>query len=402
MDHDRRRRAEERGAGSAAKAERTPAPLGAPQPWCRLDVRRGSGVSARAASPRRPSTQPPRQPGRPAAQPGGQLGGGSAARPDRGRGRARAARRAAAGTRRGSGSGRARAAGSAARRRARERRGRRRRAWCSVAASPKTSAGGPTGRARRIALLGRHVAVGADRPCAAAARPPTVARDAEVDQPRRRAHHHVVGLDVEVHHALAGHVVQRRGDVQRRAAAAARARSAPSRSISSRSVGPSRCSISRCGKRPSVTASKPRTITGMGEARRARRPRGRGRAARPGRVAWSGPQHLGHQHGEPVVVPDEEDLVAPPAAERRSTVRPGAIASPSTSPQVGRSRRSLLPRRRLGDGGEPADRLARRAGSSRSRDRRRPRSRPSPRVAVVVVVGLRAGHAPCRPASRPG
>ena len=42
-----------------------------------------------------------------------------------------------------------------------------------------------------------------------------VAGDAQVDQPRRHAHHDVVRLHVEMGHALGAHVVQGRGDVER-------------------------------------------------------------------------------------------------------------------------------------------------------------------------------------------
>ena len=123
-----------------------------------------------------------------------------------------------------------------------ERRRAGERVW-SVAPSPKTSAGGPTRRADGTARA----------PCRRPSRSPSHARgaserpgDAEVDQPRRRAHDDVRGLDVEVHPALGRHVVQRRGDVHRERQQLLERQRRPA-AISSRSVGPSRCSISRCG-----------------------------------------------------------------------------------------------------------------------------------------------------------
>lgn len=64
-----------------------------------------------------------------------------------------------------------------------------------------------------LALLGRHVAVGARR----GAHPgqlPGAPRDAQVDQPRVAGHDHVAGLDVEVHDALAAQIVQYRAEVE--------------------------------------------------------------------------------------------------------------------------------------------------------------------------------------------
>ena len=115
------------------------------------------------------------------------------------------------------------------------------------------------------ALLGRHEGVGADRR-AQLRRLRERARDAEVDQPRRRAHHDVARLDVEVDDALGGHVVQRRGDVEARAAGAARARACRGRAAVRRASGPRGARARRCGKRPSSTAPKPRTTTGWASA----------------------------------------------------------------------------------------------------------------------------------------
>ena len=148
------------------------------------------------------------------------------------------------------------------------------------------------------------------------------ARDAEVDQPRRRAHHDVARLDVEVDDALGGHVVQRRGDVQRRAAGAARARACRRARSSSSSVGPSRCSSTRCGKRPSRTAPKPRTTTGWASARQQFR-LALEVAQRGGVGRVIGPQDLRHEHREPVLVPDQHRLVAAAAADPAQHGAPG-------------------------------------------------------------------------------
>ena len=177
----------------------------------------------------------------------------------------------------------------------------------------------------------------------------------------------LLGLDVEVDHALGRQVVQRRGDVQRERQQLLERQRRRRASSSSRSVGPSRCSSSRCGKRPSSTASNPRTTTGcasrasaLGLAREVAQ---RGRVAR-----LVGPQHLGDQHGEPVLVPDEEHLVAAAAAE---PAQHGAAGRDLVA--LARSPRSA----------------ARGASTAARRDGRTSRGSSS-RAAVVVVVRRRA------------
>ena len=160
------------------------------------------------------------------------------------------------------------------------------------------------------------------------------------------AHHDVARLDVEVDDALGGQVVQRGRDVQRRAAAPARAPGRPcALRCSSSSVGPSRCSSSRCGKRPSGTAPKrahdDRVREPVEQLRLAREVAQR----RSGPRRLVGPQDLGHEHREPVLVPDEQRLVAAPAADPAQHGAARARARrPRRSPQVGRGRRRRPPR----------------------------------------------------------
>ena len=70
-----------------------------------------------------------------------------------------------------------------------------------------------------------------------------------------------------------------------------------------------------------------------------------------------GPQHLGHQHGQPVVVPHEEDLEA--AARRPGAAAPCARRRSRRPPRAPRSAATAsLPRRRLGHRLQRADGLA--------------------------------------------
>ena len=73
--------------------------------------------------------------------------------------------------------------------------------------------GGRAEAAVGLALLGGHVGVGADRGAQRGGLRER-AGDGQVDQAGRAAHDDVARLDVEVHDALAGQVVQGGGDVQ--------------------------------------------------------------------------------------------------------------------------------------------------------------------------------------------
>ena len=115
--------------------------------------------------------------------------------------------------------------------------------------------------------------------------------------------------------------------------------SGPCWASSSSSVGPSRCSSTRCGKRPSSTAPKPRTTHRVGEPGDEARPRARGRAARSGR--WpcraAGPWPRAPRAGA------RPRPGTPRSGGRRRSgaarCGPGASSSPSCRPHVGRGRR---------------------------------------------------------------
>ena len=165
---------------------------------------------------------------------------------------------------------------------------------------------------RGIALLGRHVRVGAD--LARDARGAVErAGDAEVDQPRRHAHDDVVGLDVEVDPAGVRHVLDRRRDVQcernelldrQRPAAADERAQRRALEVLDQHVG------MRSGKHRVVPADE----HGMGE-----RLERLGLLAQRAQLALVlgpvGTEHLRDHEREVVLVPDQEDLVRAAAAE---------------------------------------------------------------------------------------
>ena len=132
-----------------------------------------------------------------------------------------------------------------------------------------------------------------------------------------------------------------------------------------------------------------------GRSAPAARPRGRGRAARAGSLGLVGPQHLRHEHGEPVVVPHEEDLEALPAADagagrcargrsRRPRRAPTSAASGVRAPTAAARPPSTCP--------PTVSRPGRGAISLR---RRRPRRRPRPARPSSWPAWRRAGRRPC-------
>jgi hypothetical protein len=238
-----------------------------------------------------------------------------------------------------------------------------------------------------VALLRRHVAV---RPHGHAQLPRLGdrARDAEVDQPRRGAHHDVLGLDVEVDHPLAGQVVQRGGDVQaerqhllRGQGAVAEDQVAQRRAFE---VLDQQMREAAAGHR--VEAAHDR---GM------REPRQRLRLAfqlpQPDGIGCLvGAQDLCDEHGEPMVVPDEEDLVAAPAAEPAEHRAPGRDGVALDEAPGGARAAGLLPGGRLGDGGIAGRRLGQ-GGEVRCRLHDAPSSSSAcaagPALALVVAAG---------------
>ena len=186
--------------------------------------------------------------------------------------------------------------------------------------------------------------------------------------------------------------------------------SAAPRRRAARAAAPARAASGAVARRSARAASGPRgaRAAGAGSGRRSRRrirARSTGCASRSSasasrrelaqraRVArLVGPQHLRHQHGEPVVVPDEEDLVAPPAAELAQHGAAGrdlvALVEAPGRPRAARA----LPRRRLGDGRAGAS--ARPSTGAGCRRRRR----PAERAGALAAASRRAGRR--RPARR--
>ncbi len=210
------------------------------------------------------------------------------------------------------------------------------------------------------------------------------AGDAEVDQPRRRAHHEVLRLDVEVQDVLGGAVVQRRGHVQ------------PEREQLLQADGAVALEQRLQGRALQVLEQQVGEGPVGGGRERAhhhRVPEALQHVALAAEVAQRhrigglvGPQHLGDQHGQPVVVPHEEHLVAPPAADAAQHGAAGgdrvALAEPPRGARAGR----LLPRWRLRDRRLRGRSLLRRFIARMAtppgvrhvtRRRRRPRRRPA-------------------------
>ena len=140
-------------------------------------------------------------------------------------------------------------------------------------------------------------------------------REAQVDHPRRDAHHEVVGLQVEVHPPLLGHVVDHRGHVQ-----AERQRLLHRQRAVSPDQPPQRRPLEvlrprGAGAGPSMCASNARSSTGMRQ-RLERLHLAPQPAQRVLLLHEVRPQHLRHHHAEAALVPDQIDLVAIAPAER--------------------------------------------------------------------------------------
>jgi hypothetical protein len=68
---------------------------------------------------------------------------------------------------------------------------------------------------RRVALLGRHTPISADR-CGQRGGVDDTPRDGETDQPDRRAQDHIARLDIQMDVAESAQIVQRGGDLDSR------------------------------------------------------------------------------------------------------------------------------------------------------------------------------------------
>ena len=163
-------------------------------------------------------------------------------------------------------------------------------------------------------------------------------------------------------------------------------RDRPWRSSSSAASAPRGARSACAGSGRRSPTSKPRTTTGCAR-RAAARPRARARAPRAGRSP--GPAGAPSPPAPPAGGrPRRGTPRSAAAAEPAQHGAPGAISSPSVSPQVGRA--SPLPRRRLGNRRHGAGGLA---APVSLRLRRRPRRRQRPRLRVAprgggLVAGL--------------
>ena len=160
---------------------------------------------------------------------------------------------------------------------------------------------------------------------------------AEVDQPRRRAHDHVGRLDVEVERRprRPGSAAPRRRAGRAAAAARAPARRAPR---SARPASGPRGAPARGGESAPRGPRRTRAPAPGAPAGRAAPPRARGRPGAAGSRAWSGRSTLATSTASRCSSHTSSASQRRPPPIRRSTVRPGASASPSCSPHVGRGR----------------------------------------------------------------
>ena len=164
----------------------------------------------------------------------------------------------------------------------------------------------------RGALLRRHVGVRADevaQPLGALDGP----REAQVDHPRRDAHHEVVGLQVEVDPPLPGHVVDDRGHVQ-----AERQRLLHRQSTVPLDEPAQRGTLEVLHDQVRVRALGVRVERAQ-QHRMRQRPKRLDLAPQPAQrvllLHEVRPQNLCHHHAEAMLVPDQIDLIAIAPAE---------------------------------------------------------------------------------------
>ena len=172
---------------------------------------------------------------------------------------------------------------------------------------------------------------------------------AEVDQPRRPAHHDVARLDVEVDDALGGQVVQCRRDVEsERQQLLERERAVGVQQLGERR--PVEMLEHEVGEPALELGAEPAHDDGVRELREQLGLAGE--VAQRVRLArLVGAQDLRHEHRQAVLVPHEHGLVAAPAADPAQDGPPGCELVALLEPP-GRARTARGgPRRRRGDGG---------------------------------------------------